>query len=276
MRHLENVMANTQYQLEGNAPQLYERETVHTLGRPLAELMFAHVALQAGDPVLDAACGTGIVTRVAAQRFRHLAHIVGVDLNSDMLDVARTSTPATGVPVTWRQGDLCALPFPDGSFDIVLCQQGLPFVPDPGVALREMRRVLVPGGRLAFTVFREVPVYYAVLADALARHVSTAAATSCLSRYTLQDTTTLRTLVEAARFEAITIRVLEVQRRMPASAASVVEAMARAPYARDVAAVEEAVRHAIGQEVSAALHAYRDGDEAVIPHRSHLVQAQGA
>jgi hypothetical protein len=57
-------MANTQYQLEGNAPQLYERETAQTLGRPLAELMLAHVALQAGDRVLDAACGVGIVTRI--------------------------------------------------------------------------------------------------------------------------------------------------------------------------------------------------------------------
>ena len=187
-------MANTRYQLEGNAPQLYERETVHTLGRPLAELMFAHVSLHAGDRVLDAACGTGIVTRVAAQRCGHPAHIVGVDLNPGMLDVARSHTPATGVPVTWRQGDLCALPFPDGSFDIVLCQQGLQFVPDPGTALREMHRVLVPGGRLAFTVFSEVPVYYAVLADALARHVSAAAATSCLSRYTLQEATTLQAL----------------------------------------------------------------------------------
>jgi hypothetical protein len=127
-----------------------------------------------------------------------------------------------------------------------------------------MRRVLVPGGRLAFTVFSEVPVYYAVLADALARHVSAAAATA------------LQTLVDAAGFGAITIRVLEVKRRMPVSAVSIVEAMVRAPYARDVAAVEGAVRHAIGQEVSAALHAYCDGDEAVIPHRSHLVQAQGA
>jgi hypothetical protein len=139
-----------------------------------------------------------------------------------------------------------------------------------------MRRVLVLGGRLAFTVFSEVPVYYAVLADALARHVSAAAATSCLSRYTLQEVTTLQRLVDAAGFGAITIRVLEVKRRMPASAASIVEAMARAPYARDIAAVEEAVHHAIGQEVSAALYAYRDGDEVVVPHRSHLAQAQGA
>jgi hypothetical protein len=69
---------------------------------------------------------------------------------------------------------------------------------------------------------------------------------------------------------------LEVMRRMPASAASVVEAMARGPYAREVAAVEADVRQAMGSEVSAALHAYRNGNEVVIPHRSHLVQAQVA
>jgi ubiquinone/menaquinone biosynthesis C-methylase UbiE len=269
-------MAETRYQLAGNAPQLYERETVHTLGRPLAELMFTHVALHAGDRLLDAACGTGIVTRVAAQRCGTLAHIVGVDLNASMLAVARAHTPTTGVPVAWRQGDICALPSPDGSFELVVCQQGLQFVPDPITALREMHRVLVPGGRLAFTVFSEVPAYYVALADALARHVSPDAATSCLSRYTLRDATMLRNLVTAAGFGAIEMHVLEIGRRMPSSAASVVEGMARAPYARDVAAVDEAIRHAIGQEASAALHAYRDGDEVVIPHRSHLVQAQVA
>jgi ubiquinone/menaquinone biosynthesis C-methylase UbiE len=269
-------MADTRYQLEGNAPQLYERETVHTLARPLAELMFAHVSLQAGDRVLDAACGTGIVTRVAVQRFGNLAHIMGVDLNPGMLDVARAHTPNMGVPVEWRQGDVCALPFPDESFEMVLCQQGLQFIPDPVAALREIRRVLVPGGRLGFTVFSEIPAYYAVLADALARHVSADAASSCLSRYTLRDATTLRTLVADAGFAAIVMHVLEVMRRMPASAASVVEAMARAPYAREVAAVDDAVRQAIGYEVSAALYAYRDGDDVVIPHRSHLVQAQVA
>jgi ubiquinone/menaquinone biosynthesis C-methylase UbiE len=276
VERIENTMADTQYQLAGNAPQLYERETVHTLGRPLAELMFAHVLLHAGDRVLDAACGTGIVTRVAIQRYGNLGHVVGVDLNAGMLDVARAHTPATRIPITWQQADVCALPFPGGCFEVVLCQQGLQFSPDSGVALREVRRVLGPGGRLAFTVFSEIPVYYAALADALARHVSPGAATSCLSRYTLREATTLRRLVEAAGFGTIEMHVLEVMRRMPASAEAIVEAMARAPYARDVAAVEEAVRQAIGQEVSAALHAYRDGDEVVIPHRSHLVQAQVA
>ncbi len=101
-------MADTRYQLEGNAPQLYERETVHTLGRPLAELMFAHVSLHTGDRVLDVACGTGIVTRAAIQRYGDLGHVAGVDLNAGMLDVARAHTPATHVPIEWRQGDVCA------------------------------------------------------------------------------------------------------------------------------------------------------------------------
>ena len=98
-------MADTRYQLEGNALHLHERETVPTLGRPLAELMCAHVALPPGDRLLDAACGTGIVPRVAAQRVGHLAHITGVDLNPGMLDVTRAHTPKPGVPVAWRPGD---------------------------------------------------------------------------------------------------------------------------------------------------------------------------
>ena len=92
----------------------------------------------------------------------------------------------------------------------------------------------------------------------------------------MREATTLRQRVVDAGFGAIERRVLEVMRRLPASAASAVEAMARPPAAREVAAAEEDVRQAIGQEVSAALHAYRDGDEVVIPHRSHLVQAQVA
>jgi hypothetical protein len=129
-------------------------------------------------------------------------------------------------------------------------------------------------GRLAFTVFSEIPAYYAALAGALARPVSGDAATSGLSRYMLREATTGRQLVEDAGFGAIEMHLLEVMRRMPASPASVVEAMARAPYGCDVAAVEDAVRQAIGREVSAALQAYRDRDEVVIPHRSHLVRAQ--
>ena len=128
-----------------------------------------------------------------------------------------------------------------------MCQQGLQFVPDRERPFVRCDGCSCPvGASPSRCLVRSV--YYAVLADALARHVSADAATSCLSRYTLRDAMTLRPLVEGAGFSAIEMRVLEVMRRMPASAASVVEATARAPYAREVAAVEEAVRQAVGAE----------------------------
>jgi|RhiMethySRZTD1v2_1073278.scaffolds.fasta_scaffold05157_9 ubiquinone/menaquinone biosynthesis C-methylase UbiE len=269
------VMANTQFQLEGNAPQLYERYTVPSLAKPQTELLFAHVALQAGDRLLDAACGTGIVTRVAVQRWGNLGKVVGVDLNPGMLDVARANTPATGVPIEWRQGDLSALPFPHSSFDVVLCNQGLQFVPDKLVALREIRRVLAADGRLAFTVWSESP-YAAARADALTRHVSTEAAMSCLAPLALRDAATVRQLVDEAGFRAIEMQVLEFIERTPASVEAVLEAMARSPYARDVAAVPEATRLALGQEVCTALQAYRDGNYFALPCKMHLVQARVA
>ena len=81
-------MADNQYQLEGNAPQLFERDNAQTLGSPLATQVLNHVELYAGDRVLDAACGTGIVTRVAAKRFPHVGKFVGIDRNAGMLEVA--------------------------------------------------------------------------------------------------------------------------------------------------------------------------------------------
>jgi ubiquinone/menaquinone biosynthesis C-methylase UbiE len=142
--------------------------------------MLGQVSLHQGDRVLDVACGTGIVTRLVVQRFPNIASIVGMDLNPGMLEVARANTPTTGVPVEWQQGDLCALPFPEDHCDVVLCNQGMQFVPDKSVALGEIKRVLVSGGQLVFTVWSEVPPYFAALAEALGRHVSAEVGCVCI------------------------------------------------------------------------------------------------
>lgn len=268
-------MADNQYQLEGNAPQLFERDNAQTLGKPLAEQVFNHVELYPGDRVLDAACGTGIITRVAAQRFAHVGEFVGVDRNTGMLDVARQLGP-TNVQVEWQQGDLSALPFPDDSFDVVLCQNGLQFAPDKSSALRDIHRVLVSGGRLAFTVWSEVPPANIALSEALARHISTDAATSCLAPFQFRDAKTIQNLVEGAGFRDVDMQELIVLRPMPASADGIIADTARTPFARDVAEASEKARQALGQEVSAALQSYLDGDRLLVPHKSHLVQAWAA
>ena len=101
-------------------------------------------ALQPGERVLDVACGTGVVARVAAERVGSTGRVAALDVNSGMLAVARSLPAVTGAPVEWHEGSALALPFPDAAFDVAFCQLGLQFFPDRPKALREIRRVLVP------------------------------------------------------------------------------------------------------------------------------------
>ena len=90
--------------------------------------------------VIDVACGTGVVARQALARVGTGGQVVGLDMNPNMLMMARRRAPS----VAWHEGNAMALPFPDHAFDVVVCQQGLQFVPDLSAALEQMRRVLPP------------------------------------------------------------------------------------------------------------------------------------
>lgn len=139
-------------------PQMYEQLLVRPLFRPWVDDLFDRVQLARGDRVLDVACGTGIVARCAKERLGADAEVVGVDISPPMLAVASERAPT----IDWRAGSASALPVGDGErFDVVLCQQGLQFFPDKPTALREMKRVLGPGGRVGIACWRgaeEIPM----------------------------------------------------------------------------------------------------------------------
>jgi ubiquinone/menaquinone biosynthesis C-methylase UbiE len=142
------------YQLVGSAPELYQKYLVPAITRKWAEDLVGRAQPRAGEAVLDIACGTGVVARLAGKRMAQ-GHVTGLDLNKGMLAVART-LPSEGVPIEWIEGSALALPFPAGKFDLVLCQLGLQFFPDQGRALCEMHRVLSPSGRVALSVFSPI------------------------------------------------------------------------------------------------------------------------
>lgn len=106
-------------------------------------------------PVLELACGTGILTARLRARLPPSVRIVATDLNAPMLEYARTKRGGMS-GIEWQQADAAALPFASGSFDAVLCQFGFMFVPDKALAFREARRVLAPGGLLAFNVWDSI------------------------------------------------------------------------------------------------------------------------
>src|ERR1700730_349108 len=116
---------------------------------PAAKLVkFAQV--RAGQRLLDVACGTGVVAVTAARRG---AKVSGLDLSPVLLERARHNASVAAVDIDFTEGDAEALPYPDGSFDVVVSQYGHIFAPRPAVVLKEMLRVLKKGGRLAFSTW---------------------------------------------------------------------------------------------------------------------------
>jgi ubiquinone/menaquinone biosynthesis C-methylase UbiE len=120
----------------------------------VAEDLVRRAQLRTGELVLDVACGTGVVARLAATKVRP-GQVTGLDLNAGMLAVAR-SLPNDGTPINWVESSALDMPFPSGHFDVVLCQQGLQFFPNQPGALRELHRVLREGGRAALSVYSPI------------------------------------------------------------------------------------------------------------------------
>jgi ubiquinone/menaquinone biosynthesis C-methylase UbiE len=147
-------MLDHHWQLDGSAPELYQKYLVPAITTKWAEDLVRRAQPRAGEAVLDIACGTGVVARLAAKQMAQ-GCITGLDLNKGMLGVAR-KLPTEGLTIEWIEGSALDLPFPVESFDLVLCQLGLQFFPDRGRALREMHRVLSPSGRLALSVYSPI------------------------------------------------------------------------------------------------------------------------
>lgn len=119
-------------------------------------LLLARAALAPGERVLDVACGTGLVTLAAARAVGPGGQVMGVDIAERMVDALRGCAAAAGLPqVVAARMDAEQLALPDGSVDVVLCALGLMYLPDPVQALREVCRVLRPGGRAVFAVWGE-------------------------------------------------------------------------------------------------------------------------
>jgi ubiquinone/menaquinone biosynthesis C-methylase UbiE len=140
----------------GNIPELYDRHLGPVLFEPYAIDVAGRVPERA-KRILELAAGTGRLTRHLLARLPEHGELVVTDLNEPMIEIARTKVPEDP-RVTWKQADMQALPFKeeDGLFDVVVCQFGLMFVPDKLQALREMRRVLKPGGTLLLSVWDQL------------------------------------------------------------------------------------------------------------------------
>ena len=191
----------------------YERVKVPKMFEPAARVFVRHISLQPLDRVLDVACGTGIVARIVAEQDGFAGQITGIDLDPNMLAVARTKMPASGIVIDWHEGDAQNLPFDSDSFDLVLCQQGLQYFPDKVAALKSMHRVLALQGRVAIFVaasinVQEQPRKWAEI-EALRKHIGDEVAEKKHHPgYFRGGADQLKEMVIAAGFQNVGVKVL--------------------------------------------------------------------
>ena len=146
----------------GTAAELYQSFFVPSIATPVSGELLHTARCEPGMRVLDVACGTGVVTRAAAEQVGPTGSVTGVDVAPDMLAVAK-SHPAGGAPITWHEADAASLPLPDEFYDVGLCQMGLMFMEDRAGALASCTGCSCPGGRVVInTPGRIQPLFEAM------------------------------------------------------------------------------------------------------------------
>lgn len=263
-------MAETEtWQVSDDAALVYERDFVPAIFSRWPAHVIQAADVRGGDRVLDVGCGTGVLTRAVASRVGTTGRVTGIDLNPGMLTVARRSHPE----IDWRQGDAGRLPFGDSQFDAVVSQFALMYFPEREGALREMWRVLAPGGHLAVAVWAplERSTGYAILTEIAERRTNTQAAAVLKAPFVLGDSARLLELFRAAGISDPRLETRSGSAVFPSLSEFVRIEVKGSPLA-DL--LDEPAYQALLSEASEKLASFCDHDGRVsLPLDAHIVNA---
>lgn len=240
-----------------DAMGVYE-DVIARIFTPWTTDLIQRVLPPAGGRGLDIACGPGNVTRALARRIGPAGRVTGTDISPAMLQIARSKTGAGDAPITWIESPAAPIPLPDDDADVITCQQGLQFFPDPVAALEEMRRILRAGGVAGVSIWTAVDEQVfgklhqaigAVLDDDLAH------------RYTGPFSMSGEAAADAASAAgfAVDARRVTLPVTVDGGADALVLSLAASGIAADVAALDEDRRGALRNEVVRLTQPLMDG-----------------
>lgn len=255
-----------------NPAENYEIFFVPVIGEPLAEDLVERMAIRSTDRVLDVACGTGIVARLAARSAAPPGKIAGLDPNAAMLAVARRTAPASAA-IEWYEAPAERMPLPDASFDVIVCQMGVQFMADPRAGLAEMRRVLADGGRLWLSLPGPATGIFAVLATAMGRHIGPAAKGFVNKVFSLHDTAEIEQLLRGAGFRDVAVEATVRELELPPAPAFLRQYIHSTPLVGVLSQTPAEAQAAMEQEVLSAWRQYERND--ILRHELRLVLATG-
>lgn len=250
--------------LGSKPPQNYERFFVPTIGEPVAKVLIRKAALQPDERVLDVACGTGIIARLALQKVGNNGTVTGLDINPGMLAVARSIVPDA---ITWHEAGAEDMPFSDESFDVVICQMGLQFMEDKPAALKEMYRVLLPGGRLILNVPGPAGNVFEILAEAMGQNINPEAEEFVKHVFSLNDTGEIRQLINDAGFRNPEIKSKNKMLSLPTPKEFFHQYIQSTPLSNIWANADESTRSTLEEEVVEQWQELINGDAFMYKQR---------
>jgi ubiquinone/menaquinone biosynthesis C-methylase UbiE len=232
----------------GRAAELYQSFFVPSIATPVSGELLRNAALRPGARVLDVACGTGVVTRAAAEQVGPTGSVTGIDVAPDMIAVAKT-IPAGGAPITWQEADAASLPLPDEFYDVGLCQMGLMFMEDRAGALGELRRVLKRGGRVVINTPGRIQPLFEAMERAIAENLDPGLGAFVRAVFSMHDPRALEGLLQEAGFGDVTSKEYTATFDLPGPAEFLWNYINLTPMGPLVADAPEEARAAIERQV---------------------------
>ncbi len=236
----------------------YEHDFVPVIGEPVARRLLQTARPAPGERVLDVACGTGVVARLAADAVG--GTVTGADPNPEMLAVARRTAPH----LHWHEAPAEDLGLPDASFDLVTSSMGLQFFTDRVGGLREMQRVLVPGGRAVVCTPGPTPPLMDAIDRALTHHAGPGASMFVHAVFSLHEPDEGRKLLDEAGFDDVEGERDTLSLRLPPPAEFLRQYVRSTPLAMVLADLDEQTWSALDAEVEERCRPFVDGGASVM------------
>jgi SAM-dependent methyltransferase len=199
----------------GPAAENYQRYFVPAIATPVSKDLLTAADLHIGERVLDVACGTGLITRLAAERVGATGAVTGIDVAPGMIDVAKSVPAPTGALIDWRVADAASMPLPDASVDVVLCQMGLMFMENRTAVIGEIRRVLVPSGRVAINTPGRIQPLFETMERALIDHIGPDLGGFVSAVFSMHDPAAVAALLREGGLRDVRSRVVTATLRLP-------------------------------------------------------------
>lgn len=256
------------FQLAGNAPEIYEQFMVPLWFGRWAEALVDVLSLEKSEKVLDIACGTGVTTRLAKAGVGSEGEVVGLDINASMLSKAEQL--ADNLDIHWVESDVTDIALPSDSFDVILSQHGYHYFPDKPAALAEFGRLLVPGGRMAFSIWDGHSPYTKAICAAVERHISPEIAKKQRSQRDTPTADELANQVNKAGFTGVEILRQELKIDVPLADEFVPLHLGSMPIADAFIALDENAKNQLIEDVAEAMNDYVEDGRLVYPDAVHV------